>query len=145
MSGTNIQSAPTASMTLAGGQASVFPVGYGYYPPEGSRCITTQYNWSAQTGYFEDLSVAVAMGVETSIQSCMIDNSGNSNPVTLLIQGTGQIVVIPGTAQGVFPLFFTGSPQFQITTTAVSAGVTRLYLLNVPVSAAGIWETVALI
>lgn len=140
MSGTNIQGSPTGSMTMAGGQASIFPIGFGYYPAEGSRCISTQYSWASQLGYFEDLTAAVAMGVETTIQSVIIDNSSNAATVTLLVQGSGQVLTVPGGQQGAFPLLFTGTPQFQITTTATApTSVTRLYLLNVPINAAGTW------
>ena len=139
MSGT-IQGAPTASMTVASGAAGVFPVSFGYYPREGSRAVSAQYSWAAQTGYVEDLSQLAAKGVETTIQGVFIDNSTVPYPVTLTVLGTEQICVIPPNAQGMFPLFFSGTPALQITTTAVNSGVTRLYLLNVPLGGAATWS-----
>jgi hypothetical protein len=128
-------------MTVASGQAWVSPVGFGYYPNEGPRCVSAQYNWTSQAGFTEDLSGLVGRGVATTIQSVFIDNSGNSQPVTLTVNGTLQTLVVAGHSQGMFPLFFTGQPGFQLTTTAPIAAVTRLNLLNVPSNGAS-WGTV---
>lgn len=138
MSGT-LQPAPTATQTVSSGTAGVFPVGLGYYPQEGSRCVTAQYNWSNQAGYADDLSQLVARGVETTIQSVFVDNSSNSQGVTLTVAGTGQVICCPALSQGVFPLLFTGTPLLQIATPAPVAAVTRCYFLNVP-AAPGVWH-----
>lgn len=140
MSGT-IQPAQTGSLTVASGAFGVFPVSYGYYPAEGSRCVTAQYNWTTQ-GYAEDLSGLPAMGVETTIQSAFIDNSSNPQAVTLTVGGTGQVVVIPPNSQTVVPLFFVGTPSYSISVPTVGAAsaVTRVYLLNVPCGSGG-WGT----
>ena len=143
MSGSNVQGAPTASMTISAGQESVFSIGFGYYPQEGSRCVSAQYNWTAQLGYFEDLSQLVARGVETAIQAVYIDNTTCPQIVTMTIGGTGQLIVCPANSQGVFPCFFTGTPQFTLSVASASASVTRLYLLNVPAQAAGVWQQTA--
>lgn len=140
MSGT-LQAAPTATMTIASGAAGVFPTGFGYYPPEGSRVVSAQYNWTAQTGYAEDLSQLVARGVETTIQSAFLDNSTSGQTVTMTLGGSGQVVLCPPYSQGIFPLFFSGQPSFQISVAAVGTGLTRVYLLNVPCASSGIWGT----
>jgi hypothetical protein len=141
MSGSNTQTAPTATMSIASGAAAAGPVSYGYYPQEGSRALTAQYNWTSQTGYVEDLSQVTAKGIETTIQSVFVDNSENTLPVVILVNGTGQKLQVPASAQGVFPLFFSGAPGFQIYVPATLAGaVTRCIFLNVPAqTAAGIW------
>jgi hypothetical protein len=141
MSG-NIQPSPTATMTVSGGQAGISPVGFGYYPAEGSRVVSAQYSWATLTGYAEDLSGLVARGVQTAIQSAFVDNSTNPNAVTITVLGTDQVVVVPANSQGVFPLFFTGAPGFTIAVASTNAGVTRLYLLNVPSNTCGMWKTV---
>jgi hypothetical protein len=139
MSGT-IQPAQTGSLTVASGAFGVFPVSYGYYPAEGSRCVTAQYNWTSQAAYAEDLSGLAAMGVETTIQSAFVDNSTVAQPVTMTIGGTGQVVVIPPFAQAIVPLFFVGTPSFAISVAATAAAVTRVYLLNVPIGGSS-WGT----
>lgn len=141
-----IQAAPSASQTLASRTAGVFAVGYGYYPEENSRSITAQYNWAAQSGYAEDLGLAVAMGVESSIQSVFIDNSLNPQPVVITVAGTGQVVNCAPYSMGVFPLFLTGMPSFNIVTIgangvpAIVAATTRCYFLNFPISPT-VWGT----
>jgi hypothetical protein len=140
MSGANPQPAPTATMLISGDAASVLPIGTGYYPQEGSRAVASQYNWSAQLAYTEDLSQLVARGMETTIQTVWIDNSECSQPVLMLIAGTGQKIECPGSAQGVFPVFFSGTPAFLIYTTGLIAACTRCIFLNIPVNP-GSWVT----
>jgi hypothetical protein len=142
MSGSNVAPAPTANAQISAGQATVANIGFGYYPGEGSRCVVAQYNWTANLFYNEDLSQLVARGVETTIQSVFCDNSTNPEPVTMSINGTNQVIVIPANSQGIFPLFFSGQPGFSISVPSeVFGAVTRLYLLNVPANSSGTWAT----
>lgn len=136
-----LQPAGTATQTVASGTVAVSAVAFGYYPQEGSRVVSAVYNWTAQTGFAEDLSQLVARGVETTIQSVFIDNSSNPQAVTLTANGTGQVLVCPGLSQAMFPLFLTGAPGFQLTVPATTAAVTRLSLLNCPCGSAGVWGT----
>lgn len=129
----------TGTQTVASGAFGAFPVSLGYYPREGSRAITAQYNWTAQAGFSEDLSQLSAQGVETTPQACYIDNSGNSQSVTITIPATGQVITCPANSQAFFPLLFTGTPAFNITTPFVIAAVTRVIFLNIPQGAA-VWH-----
>ena len=133
----------TASMTVASGNAGVFPIGYGYYPPEGSRAVSAQYNFADNgitTGqtFYEDLSQLVARGVETSIQSAYIDNTANNYDVTITLGGSGQTLLIPADSSGIFPLFFTGTPNLYISCPGSinknggTQSLTRVTYLNVP-------------
>ena len=140
MSGT-VQPPPTATAQVSAGQAPTIPVSLGYYPQEGSRSVSAAYNWGTQTGYNEDLSQLSARGMETTIQGIYIDNSTNPAPVTLLLNGSGQVIVCPGNAQGVFPALFSGMQGYQISVPALQAAtaVTRLWLVNVPFQSASVW------
>lgn len=138
MSDTLLSMTTTGTLNLNNKGAGAFPVSFGYYPEEGSRAITLQYNWQQQDQYVEDLSQLVAMGVETSIQGMFIDNSTNQYPVVIQVQGTGQVVLCPPSSQGFAPLLFTGTPMMQLQCPAPSNGVTRLTLLNVP-TPSGFW------
>src|SRR3954463_11408115 len=132
MSGT-VQGAQTGAQTIASGSAGIFPITYGYYPAEGSRAISAIYTWPVGTlGYYEDLSQLEARGIETTIQSAYVDNSGCAQPVTFLVLGTGQNITVGANRQQVIPLFFTGTPQVQISVAATDPGQTRVYYLNVP-------------
>lgn len=126
-------------MTIASRAYGVFPIAYGLYPQEGSRAVSLQYNWTAQSSYTEDLSQLVARGIETTIQAVYFDNSGVSQYVTLYIGASGQVAVLPPTTQGVLPLFFTGTPVFSLSIPNSESSVTRLLLLNVPPQTVGIW------
>jgi hypothetical protein len=126
-------------MTVSGNTAGVFPVSFGYFPSEGSRCVSVQYDWTSRTSYAEDLSQLVARGVETTIQGVYVDNSTVAQYVTLSVAGTGQILIVPPYAQGLFPLFFTGTPSFVLSIPNQAACVTRLMLLNVPPQSVGVW------
>jgi hypothetical protein len=135
MSGT-IQPAPTGSMTIASGAATVAPTTYGYYPAEGSRLVSAQYSWLSQSAYAEDLSGLAARGVETTPQAAFIDNSANPSVVAVVIGGTGQVISVPANSQAVYPLFFSGMPSLQLSVPSPVAGLTRVYYSNVPVAPA---------
>jgi hypothetical protein len=149
MSGSQL---PLSSGTLsfAGNNGAVFPIGFGYYPPEGSRAVNLQYAWASSASptpqsYNEDLSQAVARGIETSIQSVYIDNSSSSNIVTIVVAGTNQVIVCQPGYQGLSPIFFTGTPYYSITCSApmgiavIAIGVTRVTFLNVPSQGSAFW------
>ena len=147
MSG-SIQQPPTATMSIAANTGGVYPIGFGYYPQEGSKAVSVQYAWGAGiTGYAEDLSQLVARGVQTAIQAVYIDNSQSTGDVALTVNGSGQVIVCPSGYQGVAPIFFTGTPGFAIQTVtdyvtpSTCTGVTRLIFLNVPAQSAGFWPS----
>jgi hypothetical protein len=120
--------------------ATVSPVSLGYYPSEGSKACSLQYNFSALLHYYEDLQMLKAYGIETSIQAIWIDNSSNSQSVTIIIAGSNQQIIVPAYYQGVFPVFFSDNAAFYISVAAVG-GVCKVCLLNVPVNSAGIWSS----
>lgn len=142
MSGT-LQPAQTGSQTFAARNFGVTATGFGYYPPEGSRAISVQYNWGSQTGYNEDMGQLVEFGVVTSAQGVWIDNSQTPVAVTITINGTGQIITCAGTKQGFFPVFFSGYPGYQIVSNGISGTATRLIFVNTPPQCAGTWDTAA--
>jgi hypothetical protein len=147
MSGT-FQPMSPGSQTIASGNFGVMPISFGYYPIEGSRCVTVQYNWSQQISYTEDLSTALeSHGIVTSIQSVYIDNSQNLQSVVITVQTTGQVIICPAQSQGIFPLLFSGAAGFTIQSSVAGEGpvppptsVTRLYLFNVPANSSGVWS-----
>jgi hypothetical protein len=143
MSGSSPQGAPSASMLASAGQAQAQDITFGYYPSEGSRCLTTMYSWASSTFYQEDFSQYVARGELTTFQGVFVDNSTNTDSVVITINGTMQVIACPAFSQGVFPTFFTGTPacliQSGTPTGETSSSVTRCCWLNAPPQAAGIW------
>lgn len=129
----------SGSLLISSGGAGAVPISLGYYPHEGSRCVSSAYNWTAQASYTEDMSQLVARGVETTIQAVFVDNSANSQSVTLTMGGTGQTIVCPALSQGFFPILLTGIPGFVITTPAAIAATTKCFWVNVPIAAC-VWH-----
>lgn len=129
----------SGSVLISSGAAGAFPVSYGYYPHEGSRCVSAAYNWTAQASFTEDMGQLVARGVETTIQTVFIDNSGNAQSVTLTANGTGQVITCPASSQGFFPFLLTGIPGFTIATPATIAATTKCFFVNVPIAAC-VWH-----
>lgn len=151
MSDTLVQPLSPGNLTLSQGTASIVPVGFGYYPEEGSRVVTCQYNWGVQTSYAEDMSQLEARGVFTAIQSVFVDNSANLNSVAMTFQGTGHTLICPASSQAIFPLFVTGQAAFLVqssvaglTASQFASQVTRLYLMNTPANSGGVWAAPAL-
>lgn len=133
-----VQAADTATKRLSDNASGAIPVGYGYYPGEGSRAVAAQYNWTTISGYAEDVSQLQAKGMESTIQSVYIDNGSNAANVTITVAQSGQVITCPANSQGVFPLFIAEMGGFTIVST-VSATVTRCLFLNFPVSPA-VWH-----
>jgi hypothetical protein len=139
MSG-SLQPLQSASQTVTGTAVAAMPTGCGYYPAEGSRVVNAIYNWATQAGYGEDLSQLVTLGLESSIQSVYIDNSQNTNAVQLIVPTSGQTINCTPYSQGIFPIFFSGTPFLQIVSQkTTSLQCTRVSYLNFPVSTAGLW------
>src|ERR1700679_1992799 len=114
------------------------PVAFGYYPTEGSRIASAQYNFAEQVQYYEDLSFLKQQGMETAVQSVWIDNSNNVNAAQITVVGSNQVIIAPPNSQGIIPAFFTEGPGFFITSSA--PGITKMILLNVPCHAANFWS-----
>lgn len=107
-----------------------FPVFNGYAPTEGPRALAVDLDHSVKTSIDIDLYREETAGIINVIQSVWVDNSNNDFPLTLTFQGTGQRLVIPATAQGLWPVIAPEKPSFN---SASSGGVdVTIILLNVP-------------
>jgi hypothetical protein len=137
----SLQPLQLASQTVSGTAVAAMPTGCGYYPAEGSRVVNAIYNWASQAGYGEDLSQLVTLGLESSIQAVYIDNTENLNTVQLIVATSGQIISCPAYSQGIFPIFFSGTPFLQIVSLKSNATqCTRVSYLNFPVQTSGVWQ-----
>jgi hypothetical protein len=132
----------TGTLQINNGGITDLPVSFGYYPPEGSRIASTQYNFATQLQYYEDLSLLKALGMLTGVQSLWVDNSLNPEPVSIIVQGSNQYIQVPAQFQGIVPAFFSDGPGFYVSVPSYSAGTTSIFkmiMLNVPPAAAGLW------
>lgn len=111
-------------------QFAQIPVFGALIPKEGPRSIPLSLDFTTQQSYVVDLTVPVQQKQISLIQSVFIDNSQNSTPVSAVCNQTGQKVVCPPNAQGVFPLLAPNPPV--ITFSSIGAVVVQAQLLNIP-------------
>lgn len=108
-----------------------WPVSNGYAPEGGPKALPISLDFTTAAAIIVDLVQEVASGAINMIQSVYVDNSNNLSPLTILWDQTAQRIVVPPTAQGMFPVITPkDNPRFQ----ASSAGavVVGIILLNVP-------------
>lgn len=122
------------SSTIASGRAGIAPISYGYHPQEGSRSVSLQFDWRTRTSYTDDLSQLVAMGIESTVQTIVVDNTDNPQSVTFTFFDTGQTIVCPGNSLGYFPIFVTAGGLFTAAVPFLAVATTRVEFLNVALS-----------
>lgn len=109
----------------------------GAIPKEGPKIWTQNFNWAAVSSpAVIDFTPLKMAGYVSGIQGIFIDNSGNTQPVTVQASVINLPLEIPGNYQGLFPLFVTNQTKLTISTTGT--GKTGLFFLNFPVAAA-VW------
>ncbi len=108
----------------------------GMVPKEGPKTIPIKVDLTVNTTADIDFSQQNALEQISFIQGVYIDNSNNAAALTLVCQGSGQIIEAPAGAQGYVPLLATLPNKF---TVATSGGViVPLFFYNVPMPAA-VW------
>ncbi len=102
-------------------------------PPEGPKVVAVACDFSAFASLLVDFTQAMAQARITAVQSIVLDNSANPQPVTFQVQGTAQSIVAPARSMGVYTVVSTNRPKFLVTS---SGGVPLTVLfLNVPLPA----------
>jgi hypothetical protein len=104
----------------------------GLMPAEGPKCIPQSFDFSVQASYAVDLSQAQGESILDFVQSAFIDNSLNSETVSVLVVGSGQNVKIPAGGAGWMTLFCPNPPRF--TVSSAGAGVVKIAWSNIPVT-----------
>jgi len=115
-----------------------FPIFNALIPKEGPKAVPFTFDFVAQASYSIDLQNQQSRHVFSMIQTMWIDNSGNTQPVSITFDVIGQNVKFGPGWQGYFPVMVVNPPRFTIS----SAGgqTTKIVLLNVPFPA-GSWGT----
>lgn len=109
-------------------------------PCEGPRAASITLDFTNTQNIAIDFSQQVALNQISMVQGIYVDNSNNSQALTVLVNGSNQRIVAPGGQQGFFPVLAPNPPKFVFST---SGGViVNVFLLNYPVSPLA-WETVA--
>jgi hypothetical protein len=99
-------------------------------PPEGPRVVAVACDFSQFQSFNIDFTLAMAQARITAVQTISLDNSANSDPVTIKVDGTAQSITAPARSQGVYAVISTNRPKFLVTS-AGSVPLTLLFL-NVP-------------
>jgi hypothetical protein len=97
-------------------------------PPEGCRAIPLTIDFSTQ-GWTFDLQSVISRGVISALTCIFIDNSPNSNPLTITINNSAQTIIAPALSQGYYPVLCPNPAKFTATCTG-GATNTKIHLLN---------------
>src|SRR6185437_8483945 len=95
-----------------------FPVFNGYAPASGgAKAMPISLDFTVNGEIDFDLITETQRGIIDFVQSAWIDNSNNPNPLSLIYSQTGQAIVIPAKAQGIWPVIAPSGLRCTATTT----------------------------
>jgi hypothetical protein len=109
-----------------------FPVFNGFAPKEGPKALPIAFDFSSVSSMEVDLFTENTNGVIQYVQSVYVDNSLNPNDLEIRFPSTLQKIVIPATAQGVWPVFSIDQVRLTISSTIDPNARGNIILLNVP-------------
>jgi hypothetical protein len=118
----------------------VFGVSNIAIPPKGPKAVPIDIDFSVQTSIDISGELATAQGHIDYVQGFYYDNGNNADPITFTVQGTNQVIKVPGYSQGYVPALFLDPPFMTVATTAAADKRVRITLYNVPIQAQ-IWYT----
>jgi len=110
-----------------------FPVSNGYAPAGGPRALPIAFDFSTTSPQATDLVQEIEANIINMVQSIYVDNSNNANTLTITFDQTNQKIVVPATAQGIWPVITPkDAPRFVLATTPAGGLIVNIILLNVP-------------
>jgi hypothetical protein len=109
-----------------------FPTSNGLAPQQGPKALPVALNFTVNSRIEFDFVLAEESNTISFVQSVFVDNSDNPNPLTINVAQTGQRIVIPGYAQGFWPVIACEKPQFVVTTMPGVTAIGTLIFMNVP-------------
>jgi hypothetical protein len=101
-------------------------------PPEGPRVIPFNLDMAVSQSHEIDLTELTQSGYISYISGAWIDNADNGEDVTILVNATGQRVIVPANTQMSIPLFSLNPPKFVIEQGA-AGDLCRVFFVNFPV------------
>jgi len=117
---------------MSNDQKTSFPVFNGYAPKEGPKALPIAFDFTSVASVDIDLFTENTNGVIQYVQAVYVDNSLNPNELTIFFPSTQQKIVIPATAQGVWPVFSIDQVRLTISSTIDPDARGNIILLNVP-------------
>lgn len=130
-----------SARTVNPGSQNTFPVFNGYAPAQGPKALPVRLDFTLDTEITVDFTSAEESNGISFIQSVWVDNSANPNALILTFDITGQRIVVPATAQSVFPVIATLKSKCVATTTPGANIVANAIFMNVPM-ASELWGPV---
>src|SRR5215475_6194048 len=110
-----------------------FPVSNGYAPAGGPRALPITFDFSITSPQAIDLVQEIEANIINMVQSIYVDNSLNANTLTIIFDQTNQKIVVPATAQGLWPVITPkDAPRLVLSTTPAGGLLVNIILLNVP-------------
>lgn len=100
-------------------------------PPEGPKCVPIPVDLTSVPSAIVDFTLATGQAKIAGVQSIYLDNSTNTEPVTIKVDGTQQTIEAPAGSQGTYPVISTNRPKFTISSGGAIALI--VHFLNVPV------------
>lgn len=117
------------------GTQNTFPIGNGFAPSiaeGGPKCVVVPLDFTTDNTIEIDFTQIQTAGALSFVQSIWVDNSANANDLTLTFDQTGQAIVVPATAQGIYPVIAPISAKCLAVTVAGIGVVCMLIAVNVP-------------
>jgi hypothetical protein len=103
-------------------------------PMGGPKAIPIPISFATVAAWLLDLSNTQQLGHIEYVQTLFIDNSANTNALTIQTDASNQTVVIPPKSQAFMPVLQPNPPKLTISTPAVASLVVTVFALNFPVS-----------
>jgi len=127
-------------MAIGPSQPAVYldiPVFNSLFPKEGGKVIPVTLNFALQQSFALDFTLLQQSGYISLFQSVFIDNSQNTQPVTIVVNGSNQNLICPGSSQGTFILLCPNPPK--MTVNCAGGNFVNLFLCNLPLPEA-VWS-----
>jgi hypothetical protein len=110
-------------------------------PSGGPKCVPTNVDFS-NSGQIElDGQQIVTQGKIEYLQGVFIDNSANTDPVSITMSTTEQKIICPPKSQGYFSILCPDPPQMIASTPQTNGRVIPMFFYNVPIQPA-VWSAI---
>lgn len=113
-------------------QLRQFSVNGQMVPPEGSRAVPINLDFTSNVTYSLDLQNFIARNLISMVQAIFVDNSANASQLQIKMPNSGQMLVVPPNSQAYLAMLAPNPASFSF----VSMGgvLVPILLLNFPVT-----------
>lgn len=119
------------TIALPAGGYAANPIFNSLMPEEGPKAIAIVVPLSTGTAFALDFGPAVLNKTVSCIQTIYVDNSNNGSPVSIAVDGNGQVITVPPNSQGY--LYVLAQKQARFTVTSSGSADVPMQFLNFPV------------